>query len=189
MKLRSLMQLPFYLACLLISGCAQHDEPDQNAELAYNAEPIQGKATVELKFDKKQYYLGEPCVGEFILKNTDEKDISFNYGGDYRGSNRALRFRVQAIDADGSRPAIRMATIPHQTRPGHRHRQKIQTRRQRVPPHTARPRILKSEPRPSGSDRRYFRIFAQVAPLRSRLGHRGSDGGWLPGEADDTIGI
>jgi len=63
--------------------------------------PVPGKATVELKFDKKQYYFGEPCQVEFILRNTDDKEISYSFGGDYRGANRALRFRVQALDADG----------------------------------------------------------------------------------------
>ena len=92
MRLRPLMQMAFWFACLLVGG----------EVIAQRAEPIQGKAAVELKFDKQQYYLGELCTVEFVLKNTDEKDIAYSAGGDYRGSGRALRFRVQAVDADGA---------------------------------------------------------------------------------------
>ena len=62
---------------------------------------VEGKSEVDLKFDKKQYYFGEPCLVEFVLRNTGDKEISFQFGGDYRGAIRALRFRVQAVDAQG----------------------------------------------------------------------------------------
>ena len=62
---------------------------------------VEGKSEVELKFDKKQYYFGEPCLVEFVLRNTGDKEISYESGGDYRGASRALRFRVQAVDAHG----------------------------------------------------------------------------------------
>jgi len=88
------MQIATYVVCLCISGGVTFAQMDEK--------PIQGKATVELKFDKKQYYLGEACRVEFVLKNTDDKDISYSSGADYRGVNRALRFRVQAVDADGT---------------------------------------------------------------------------------------
>ena len=60
----------FLLTCLFVGDTA----------FAQFEKPAAGKATVELKFDKTQYHFGEPCTVEFILKNTDEKNITFSYG-------------------------------------------------------------------------------------------------------------
>ncbi|XHR31017.1 MAG: hypothetical protein ACFUZC_10715 [Chthoniobacteraceae bacterium] len=93
---------------------------------------VEGKAEVELRFEKQQYYLGEPCQVEFVLRNTDDKEISYESGGDYRGAGRALRFRVQAVDAQGqpvpeADPAMCMGGIfgTHTLKQGEEWRQKL----------------------------------------------------------------
>ncbi|MHB9023308.1 MAG: hypothetical protein ACYC7E_03925 [Armatimonadota bacterium] len=55
-----------------------------------------------LVFDKPVYYLGENMLAHYALTNTGEQDISIDWGGDYRGAPRALRFKVTAVDAHGS---------------------------------------------------------------------------------------
>jgi hypothetical protein len=81
-----------WLACFLAIGGVLHGGLDA---------PVAGRATVELRFAKAQYFFGEPCVAEFVLKNADDREISFNTGGDYRGSARELRYLVRAIVANG----------------------------------------------------------------------------------------
>src|SRR4051794_26117735 len=93
---------------------------------------VEGKSEVELKFNKKQYYFGEPCLVEFVLRNTGDKEISYESGGDYRGAGRALRFRVQAVATHGelvpdADPAMCMGGIfgTRTLKPGEEWRQKL----------------------------------------------------------------
>lgn len=63
--------------------------------------PVAGQAKAEIVLGKTQYAFGEPFRVEFVLRNTDDKELSLTSGGDYRGVNRALRFRIQMLDANG----------------------------------------------------------------------------------------
>jgi len=63
--------------------------------------PVPKGAKVSLELDKDGYFLGEPVLLHFCLKNTGEGPFSFTFGGDYRGSTRSLRFKVKVTDENG----------------------------------------------------------------------------------------
>lgn len=63
--------------------------------------PPPGIATATLRAPKNRYFLGEPFRVEFVLRNSGTDSFIFSFGGDYRGANRALRYRVQALDDTG----------------------------------------------------------------------------------------
>jgi hypothetical protein len=56
---------------------------------------------VELTSDKPVYHVGEPALLMFTLINEGNEPFSFDHGGDYRGSGRALRYAVTAVREDG----------------------------------------------------------------------------------------
>lgn len=58
-------------------------------------------ARVTLESDRTNYFLGENILIHFILENTSQEPFSASFGGDYRGSSRALRFLVSAVDESG----------------------------------------------------------------------------------------
>ncbi len=58
-------------------------------------------ARVTLEMDKPQFFLGENILVHFRLENVGDKPFSYNYGGDYRGGSRSLRFKVTAVGPDG----------------------------------------------------------------------------------------
>jgi len=91
------------LVCLFAFAGAAH------ATLSGMAEPVSGQAVAELKLDKDKYFFGEPFRVEFVLRNTDDKEISYSAGSDYRANGRPMRFRVQAVDADGE--AVPLAAV------------------------------------------------------------------------------
>jgi len=68
--------------------------------LAGMANAVTSPLTAMLEFDKSSYYLGEPVLVHFGLKNTSDMPVEFNMGGDYRGI-RETRFIVTATDAHG----------------------------------------------------------------------------------------
>ena len=63
--------------------------------------PVPAGARVTLELDKPQYYLGENVLVHFHLENVGSKPFSYNYGGDYRGASRSLRFKLTATGPDG----------------------------------------------------------------------------------------
>lgn len=62
---------------------------------------VPAEVMIRLFCDKPRYYLGENVLLHYEVKNTGQKPIHVETGGDYRGSPRHLRFRVIATDEDG----------------------------------------------------------------------------------------
>lgn len=58
-------------------------------------------AQVLLETDRKEFFLGENVLVDFILKNSGPLSFTLEFGGDYRGASRALRFKVSAVDEAG----------------------------------------------------------------------------------------
>lgn len=63
--------------------------------------PVPGGAKVTIKCDKKEYFLGENVLLHFTLENTGNNPFEADFGGDYRGATRALRFKVTVTDESG----------------------------------------------------------------------------------------
>lgn len=66
------------------------------------ASPLPVDAEVKLETDRPGYFIGENVLVHFIVRNTGTEPFTLNVGGDYRGSNRSLRFKVSAKDAAGN---------------------------------------------------------------------------------------
>ena len=64
-------------------------------------QPAMPQVSAKLVFDKPSYFLGENILAHFGITNTGDKNVTIDTGGDYRGSPRALRFKVTAVDATG----------------------------------------------------------------------------------------
>jgi len=95
-----------------------------------------GKHVVEAGFvpDKDEYVWGEPIQNlAFVVRNVGEEALTFDEGGDYRGSGRHERFKISAVDANGRAVTDPLAGRPNMggmgTRvtlePGRRHVQLI----------------------------------------------------------------
>ena len=63
--------------------------------------PIPPNAKVTLSTDKDEYFLGENVLVHFKLENTGGPAFDAEFGGDYRGAPRSLRFIVTATDPNG----------------------------------------------------------------------------------------
>ena len=63
--------------------------------------PVPPNAKVTLTCDKDEYFLGENILVHFKLENTGGTAFKANFGHDYRGAARALRFKVTATDQNG----------------------------------------------------------------------------------------
>lgn len=44
---------------------------------------------------------GEPMFATFVVRNLSDESFTFGFGGDYRGSGRHDRFKIEVTDADG----------------------------------------------------------------------------------------
>jgi len=53
-------------------------------------------------FDQGNFFLGENILAHYTLTNTGDAPVSIDYGGDYRGAPRSLRFTVTATDEQGN---------------------------------------------------------------------------------------
>ena len=90
---------------LLLTGltasqaCA--DDGEMNRWASHAANPVPDGAKVTLRTDRNEYFLGEDVTLVFILENTGNEPFSAEFGGDYRGSSRSLRFIVTATDEAG----------------------------------------------------------------------------------------
>ncbi len=60
-----------------------------------------GKVRIDLKVRKPAHFLGENVLVDFCVVNTDTKQVVLEVGGDYRGSSRSLRFKLDVRDAQG----------------------------------------------------------------------------------------
>jgi hypothetical protein len=61
-----------------------------------------GKARIDLGLRRPQFFLGENVLVDFCVVNTSAETFKISVGGDYRGSSRSLRFKVQVRDASGA---------------------------------------------------------------------------------------
>jgi hypothetical protein len=103
-------------------------------------------AVVTLGLDKKQYYLGENILLRWRVANEGDQPFNVSIGGDYRGSYRALRFKIQAVDEQGRKmldpyPSSMnfggMMIMPT-LKPGEDHKTDIQLMRYREFPRTGK---------------------------------------------------
>jgi hypothetical protein len=60
------------------------------------------KPRIELGIRKPKVLLGENVLVDFCVVNDGEAPITIDVGGDYRGSSRSLRFKVEVRDAKGT---------------------------------------------------------------------------------------
>lgn len=63
--------------------------------------PVPDGVKLSVEVDHAQYFLGENVLLHLCVKNTGDKPFSIHFGGDYRGSTRAQRFKVSAVDEKG----------------------------------------------------------------------------------------
>src|SRR5439155_18117595 len=57
---------------------------------------------IDLMVRKAQFFLGENVLVDFCVVNTSDEPLEISVGGDYRGSSRSLRFKVETRDASGA---------------------------------------------------------------------------------------
>jgi hypothetical protein len=74
---------------------------DESMWAANATQPVPEGAKVMLEFDRPDYFLGENVLMHFVLQNTGNTPFDASWGGDYRGANRHLRFKVTATDEAG----------------------------------------------------------------------------------------
>ena len=65
--------------------------------------PVPDGARVTLKPDKKQYFIGEDVVVQYVLENTGTKPFKIRIGGDYCADSRHFRFFVKVQDESGKK--------------------------------------------------------------------------------------
>jgi hypothetical protein len=87
------------LLALLLAAAAHAAEPSMWEASA--RKPVPAGAKVTLATDRREYFLGENVLVHFTLENTSDQPIEADFGGDYRGATRALRFKVTATDESG----------------------------------------------------------------------------------------
>ena len=63
--------------------------------------PVPAGAEVRLEFDRDEYLIGESAEFRFILENQGRQAFEAWFGGDYRGSPRAIRFKITAVNSSG----------------------------------------------------------------------------------------
>jgi hypothetical protein len=63
--------------------------------------PPPGPARVDLAARKSTHFLGENVLVDFCVVDTSPSPITISVGGDYGGSSRSLRFKVEVRDAAG----------------------------------------------------------------------------------------
>ena len=68
-------------------------------------EEVPKNAKVTLSCDREAYWLGENVLVHLKLENTGGAPFRAEFGHDYRGAPRALRFKVTATDQDGKEAA------------------------------------------------------------------------------------
>ena len=73
-----------------------YPKPELKIEIPDNA-----KVTLSSKSNK--YYLGENILVDFKLENTGGPAFKANFGSDYRGASRSLRYKVTAVDDKGNK--------------------------------------------------------------------------------------
>ncbi len=98
----------FFLCLFLLGACAVLLRADPSAPPDPNdiwsgrgQNPVPAGAKVTLESDRTDYLLGENVTIQFVLENTGKEPFKADFGGDYRGADRSLRFKVTATDEQG----------------------------------------------------------------------------------------
>ena len=90
----------------LLAGYSKNDSVSQaEADEVWGRsgdKPVPDGAKVTLETDRQEFFLGENILVHFILENTGTQPFDADFGGDYRGSSRYLRFKVTATDEAGN---------------------------------------------------------------------------------------
>ena len=84
------------LLCAALPAGAQSANPPKKV-----GNPVPPGAKVSLVFERHGVFSGEDVSFQFVLENTGKEAFDYETGGDYRGSSRALRFKITAADAEG----------------------------------------------------------------------------------------
>jgi hypothetical protein len=99
---------PRFAALFLAAACAAPQPPPPRLAAAPHASIPEtpprtppGKARVDLAVRKSTFFLGENVLVDYCVVNTSPAPFSIDVGGDYRGSSRSLRFKVEARDSHG----------------------------------------------------------------------------------------
>ncbi|EEF57510.1 HEAT repeat domain-containing protein [Pedosphaera parvula] len=87
------------LTLALSASQANADQPSIWESRA--TQPVPAGAKVTLELDHPEYFLGENVLVHFTLQNIGDQPFQADFGGDYRGATRALRFKVTATDESG----------------------------------------------------------------------------------------
>jgi hypothetical protein len=66
--------------------------------LSADQPPVPDNAHVTLQTDQDEYFLGENVLVHYKLENSGGESFPAEFGGDYRGAARALRFKVTVLD-------------------------------------------------------------------------------------------
>lgn len=101
-----------FASLVLVAGCAAAPAPphphltavapaSSSATSPVPPGPV-GKARVDLGVRKSAFFLGENVLVDFCVVNTSDAPFTIDVGGDYRGSSRSLRFKVEVRDTTGA---------------------------------------------------------------------------------------
>ncbi len=96
--LESILLMPWLalIVCLNMVWAAEESFWNRQAD-----RPVPEGAKVTLEVNHPEYLLGENVLVQFILENIGDQPFEFSSGGDYRGADRHLRFKVTAEDESG----------------------------------------------------------------------------------------
>jgi hypothetical protein len=97
--IRAMKRLSALLICALsLAAAGQQD----GIWVRSATRPVPDGAKVTLETDRQEYFLGENVLVHFVLENTGAQPFEVDFGGDYRGASRSLRFKVTATDEAGN---------------------------------------------------------------------------------------
>jgi hypothetical protein len=71
-----------------------HDDPGENGT------PVPANVVVRLEAESQEFLIGENALAHFTVAASNGT-AAFEWGGDYRGCPRAIRFKVSAVGPDG----------------------------------------------------------------------------------------
>ena len=92
----------FFLGLLVCPLSPKAVGEEDNMWWGSGTKPVPDGAKVTLETDRQEFFLGENILVHFILENTGTQPFEAEFGGDYRGSSRHLRFKVTATDENGN---------------------------------------------------------------------------------------
>jgi hypothetical protein len=102
-----------FVATLFVDGCVSNTPPRPHDPSTAALPPAPtsapptvtketGPARINLATRKSVHFLGENVLVDFCVVNVSDAPLTIDVGGDYRGSPRSLRFKVEVRDASGA---------------------------------------------------------------------------------------